>query len=308
MASITKQITNLNANLNFGTAIPMEKYLITRSSMSDDIKFLDPCLKIASIGMTNPAQTETNLSHTFETNQVYWFRFNVKKITQELIDALARDNKKDTTVYTNNDYTLQIVLSKSSAVSEDNEQLIKEVNILKSDEFISENKKIDCIFTPITSGYNLICFRIKRSSIDYSYSIGAEELKYIQTKDNDLEDNINKGLGWSDFSNAEDNKEGVVFSGRFPQIDANTDLEVYYLPNLLATNPSAQHYITKIGLQARPGTTFSINGEELHMNKTGVYELSYPGLDIYHIAVVSSKYAAESGIEPFILNYTYTID
>ena len=53
--------------------------------------------------------------------------------------------------------------------------------------------------------------------------------------------------------------------------------------------------------------TFSINGEELHMNKTGVYELSYPGLDIYHIAVVSSKYAAENGIEPFILNYTYTI-
>lgn len=305
MASITKQITNLNANLNFGTAIPMEKCLITRSSMSDNIKFLDPCLKIVrdvkaimrdTTTTLNERDKKINGASLFVTNQVYCFRFNIEKITQELINALIEDKKQDATIYTNNDYTLQIVLSKSSATSEDNEQLIKEVKILKSSEFISKNKTIDCIFSPITSGYDLICFRIKRSSIDYSYTIEENELNYIKNK-----------LGWSNFANAEDNKKGTVFSGRFPQIDANTDLEVYYLPNLLVESPAAQHYITKVGLQARPGTAFSINGEELHMNKTGVYELSYPGLDIYHIAVASSKYDAEGGVGPFILNYTYTI-
>lgn len=301
MASITKQITNLNANLNFGTSIPIEKCLITRSSMSDNIKFLDPCLKIAdAIEKTTDGSAsksvKENVEKMFMTNQVYYFRFNIKTITKALKNALKED-KQDTTIYTNNDYTLQIVLSKSSATSEDNEQLIKEIKILKSSEFITDNKTIDCIFSPITSGYNLICFRIKRSSIDYSYTIKENELEYIK----------NEGLGWSDFANAEDNKEGAIFSGRFPQIDANTDLEVYYLPNLLASNSAAQHYITKIGLQARPGTAFSINGEELHMNKTGIYELSYPGLDIYHISVASSKYDDESGVGPFILNYTYTI-
>lgn len=106
----------------------------------------------------------------------------------------------------------------------------------------------------------------------------------------------------SDFSTFEKGK-----SGRVMEIDV---LDFYIINNIITTYLKA-HYsdlsqLKKIGVQGPPGLMFTINGEEIRLGKTGIYELynekiliSYLGFVIKESAQVSDKK------DFFILDFKY---
>ena len=57
----------------------------------------------------------------------------------------------------------------------------------------------------------------------------------------------------------------------------------------------------KIGLQAQPGMLFTLDGEELRVGPTGIYQIEYNDLKIYNIGIVPPNGTAEDKF--FILDY-----
>ena len=86
-------------------------------------------------------------------------------------------------------------------------------------------------------------------------------------------------------------------------------VELVELANLLAdklyqfnTDGSSTKKFTsiqRVGLQGKPGALFSIDGEEMKLNKNGIYEITYDNLDIQHIGWVQGDFLLD-------IAYTYT--
>lgn len=282
MANITKQIAYFGGDspLFKKDPVPDIKFgLHKRKTIVDEIGFLDPMLYRDA---------------TFETNKTYYLKFLVEPYNKEL-EGDPNPPKDNEAAYENNDYIIQVVLiSSDTSEFQQEEQLIKEIEVKKNGVKLDENElnkrkiKVECIFKPFISGLDQITIRIKRGGVDYQHILSSFEKEYI------------KKLGWS---GDELDPNSIYQSGRFPRIRKDS-IEISTINNVLAEDTEAMNgTIKKIGIQGRPNLLFSINGEEMRLNKTGVYEISYDRIDIDHIGFVVNE--AGNTDTSVILDYTY---
>lgn len=83
------------------------------------------------------------------------------------------------------------------------------------------------------------------------------------------------------------------------------NIELYTITNMFKDEIANENtYLTKIGLQAQPGTMFTLNGAELRVGATGVYQIEYPELKINYVGVVPpARYPNDGTKNFFILDY-----
>lgn len=304
MANITKQIAYFGgSSSNFKKEIVNDKFNFTvgsRRTVNGDTKFLDPVLFVTGALAPNIQR--------LSSDQTYYLKFVI-----EPYDGFFNDEYPDITItkkdkdeceasYTNNDYILQIVLTssiKDADETNDNqeEQLVKEIVMKKhsgevDEKFDSYKIVVESIFQPYLDTFDQITLRITRIAQDYRHVLTPFEKYNIKTK-----------LGWD-----KENKDSLLnnpayASGRFPRIKQES-VEIAIVPNVLKDDVQAiQGKMKKIGIQGRPNLLFSINGEEMRLNKTGIYEVSYDKIDIDHIGfIVNEEGVVDSSI---ILDYTY---
>lgn len=82
------------------------------------------------------------------------------------------------------------------------------------------------------------------------------------------------------------------------------NIELWQLKNIIPLLDVS--YIKKLGVQGPPGLMFSMNGEEIHVGKSGIYEVS--GLNINTLSFViknRSPIPYEDGKDYFIMDYLY---
>lgn len=82
------------------------------------------------------------------------------------------------------------------------------------------------------------------------------------------------------------------------------NIELWQLKNIIPLLDVS--YIKKLGVQGPPGLMFSMNGEEIHIGKSGIYEVS--GLNINTLSFViknRSPIPYEDGKDYFIMDYLY---
>lgn len=82
------------------------------------------------------------------------------------------------------------------------------------------------------------------------------------------------------------------------------NIELWQLKNIIPLLDIS--YIKKLGVQGPPGLMFSMNGEEIHIGKSGIYEVS--GLNINTLSFViknRSPIPYEDGKDYFIMDYLY---
>lgn len=101
-----------------------------------------------------------------------------------------------------------------------------------------------------------------------------------------------------------DNGDGT--SGRI--IDLTID-NFYKLNNVITTLSSMfddLSTLTKIGIQGPPGLMFTINGEELRIGRTGIYELYNEDVIISYIGfVIKDSLMTQDGKDFFIMDFKY---
>lgn len=84
-----------------------------------------------------------------------------------------------------------------------------------------------------------------------------------------------------------------------------TKMELWKLINLIPLLEDVS-YVKKIGVQGPPGLMFAMNGEEIHIGKSGLYEAD--GINISTLSFViknRSPIPYEDGKDYFILDYLY---
>lgn len=83
--------------------------------------------------------------------------------------------------------------------------------------------------------------------------------------------------------------------------------KLYELTNILTTSTfSDVPYIKKFGLQGPPGLVFCMNGEEMRLGKSGIYEVE--DINVNNLAFVlknQSPIPFEDAVDFFILDYQY---
>lgn len=93
--------------------------------------------------------------------------------------------------------------------------------------------------------------------------------------------------------------------------NANTIFKLYELTNILTTTRFVNNnvnikYLKKIGLQGPPGLLFCLNGEEMYLGKSGIFEVE--DININNLAFVlknKSPIPFEDAVDFFILDYQY---
>lgn len=173
---------------------------------------------------------------------------------------------------TDNAQKFTIVL-KNSEASEDNEQDIKTITASLGNEEEEETESFELIFTP-NSSYDQLVFQLSRVSADFYLS----------------DDN---GISGTNGRNA------LITIDEFYIINniINTFLVSAYdgLENLL-----------KIGIQGPPGLLFCLNGEEMRIGRSGIYELYYDNLEITYLGfVIKESSMTQDGLDYFIMDFKY---
>ena len=88
----------------------------------------------------------------------------------------------------------------------------------------------------------------------------------------------------------------------------NRNIELYEIKNIISedSNIKADTQIYKIGLQGKPGMMFTLNGAELRIGPTGIYQVEYPDLKINEIGIVPfDTRNIDSNNNFFILDYKF---
>lgn len=145
-------------------------------------------------------------------------------------------------------------------------QDIKTINVKRGNEMVA----FELIFHP-NNVYNEIVFELERLALDF---------------------NIDNG----------DNT-----SGRIMQIKV---VDFYIINNLIDTYLSTRFQglkeLKKIGIQGPPGLLFTINGEEIRVGRSGIYELYNEDIAISYIGfVVKDSLFTQDGKDYFILDFKY---
>ena len=81
-------------------------------------------------------------------------------------------------------------------------------------------------------------------------------------------------------------------------------LEVDKIGIINNIKPNGNVPLTKIGLQAKPGSLFCINGEQIRVGKSGVYEIN-SGIPITFFGTADNEIVNNSFKNNFILDYAY---
>lgn len=231
-------------------------------------------------------------SVTFDSSLIYYFNYNVipfktsscsykvflrgfitdngskKEITQMLSETSASFGGENTGIisfekeFEKNDIVIPYYHSYIDETEVDKETGLKEgkkINIpqegkwdlvFSSENNYAENTVIEkeIIFQPNTNNYNQIVFQLDRNSIDYIAKVTKE--------------------GFSEWiPNKKDEYKEDVYSGRLLNISLN---KLSTIKNQLETSELKD--IVKLGVQGLPNTLFCINGESIHIGKSGIYE------------------------------------
>lgn len=80
--------------------------------------------------------------------------------------------------------------------------------------------------------------------------------------------------------------------GQYTNLEDNKPNEDIDILNKINELEGSQVTIDRIGIQGHPGMTFSLNGEEMHIGRTGLFEIE---TDIQKFII--------NGQNPFIIDY-----
>ena len=145
---------------------------------------------------------------------------------------------------------------------------------LQSDEVTVDNiqniRNFELIFTP-NSNYNQIIFELKRLALDF-YT---------------------------------DNRDGT--SGRIMKIKIlQFDRVINVISSYLAKNYAGMTTLKKIGIQGPPGLLFCIDGEEIRIGRSGIYELYNEDINISYIGfIIKDSLFTQDGKDFFIMDFKY---
>lgn len=133
----------------------------------------------------------------------------------------------------------------------------------------NESTIFELIFTP-NNNYNKIVFELKRLALDFTLV----------------------------------NPDGK--SGRIMDIKI---LNLYIVNNVMDYLSSTFDGLTKlkkIGIQAQPGFLFVLNGEEIRVGRTGIYELYNNNITVSYIGfIIKDSAFTQDGKEFFIMDFKY---
>lgn len=128
----------------------------------------------------------------------------------------------------------------------------------------------ELIFTP-NSNYNQIVFELKRLALDFYTDNG-------------------------------DGTSGRIMKIKILQFDRVTNVITSYL----AKNYPGMTSLKKIGIQAPPGLLFCIDGEEIRVGRSGVYELYNEDINISYIGfIIKDSLFTQDGKDFFIMDFKY---
>lgn len=128
----------------------------------------------------------------------------------------------------------------------------------------------ELIFTP-NSNYNQIVFELKRLALDFY----------------------------------KDNGDGT--SGRVMKIKIlQFDRVINVISSYLAKNYAGMTTLKKIGIQGPPGLLFCIDGEEIRIGRSGIYELYNEDINISYIGfIIKDSLFTQDGKDFFIMDFKY---
>lgn len=128
----------------------------------------------------------------------------------------------------------------------------------------------ELIFTP-NSNYNQIVFELKRMALDF-YT---------------------------------DNKDGT--SGRIMNIKIlQFERIINVISSYLAKNFPGMTSLKKIGIQGPPGLLFCIDGEEIRIGRSGIYELYNEDISISYMGfIIKDSLFTQDGKDFFIMDFKY---
>lgn len=128
----------------------------------------------------------------------------------------------------------------------------------------------ELIFTP-NSNYNQIVFELKRLALDF-YT---------------------------------DNGDGT--SGRIMNIKIlQFDRVINVISSYLAKNYAGMTSLKKIGIQGPPGLLFCIDGEEIRIGRSGIYELYNEDINISYMGfIIKDSLFTQDGKDFFIMDFKY---
>ena len=159
-----------------------------------------------------------------------------------------------------------IVKLKSDEVSVDNVQEVRRLSVKKG----TGRTTFELIFNP-NSTYNQIVFELERLADDFYLSNG-------------------------------DGKSGRIMNVNILSFERITNVITGYL---------SQHYsgltsLKKIGIQGPPGMMFVIDGEEIKIGRSGIYELYNDNINITYIGfIVKNSSFTQDGKDYFIMDFKY---
>ena len=138
----------------------------------------------------------------------------------------------------------------------------------------------ELVFTPNDNVYTKIVVKKKRTNFSqYDYA----KIKIKGTN------------GYNDWLIEEDGSLATVKLKKLVNV-INSDLKRIY----------GLQYIKKMGLQGPPGFMFSMNGEEIHIGKSGMYEVE--GINISNLSFVIKNISPipyEDNLDYFIMDFLY---
>jgi hypothetical protein len=154
----------------------------------------------------------------------------------------------------------------NSDSTDKNTQSVRTFNVKSGNDYTT----FELIFTP-NSAYNEIIFELRRLALDFNL----------------VNDN---------------GKNGRIM-----------DIEIldFYIVNNIITDYLQSHFsdlkqLKKIGIQGPPGLLFALNGEEIRIGKSGVYELCHDSISISYLGFcIKESNQVPDGKDFFILDFKY---
>lgn len=186
-------------------------------------------------------------------------------------------------VPTRNEDAQQIItLNLYNTKQDENNQLLKD-SLQKIKTYVIPPKtsktpasyNFEVVFTP-NADYDSLLFLLERVGIDYT-----SEDKY--TKDG----------------------QEITVTGRVPKVQLIELSEVTDLFPILKKTYGGLSTIKKLGVQGAPGMLMFINGEQIRIGRTGVYEI-FNGYEVYSIGfVIKESPFIDDHYEYFIMDFEY---
>ncbi len=159
-----------------------------------------------------------------------------------------------------------IKLKNSTGISEEDYQSVRTLSVKSG---LNDYTTFELIFNP-NKNYNQIVFELKRTTLDFSISSQGR-------------------------------------SGRIMEIE----ILDFYIVNNIITSYLQSYYsdlqqLKKIGIQGPPGLMFTIDGEEIRLGKTGIYELYNDKIQISYLGfIIKESVQTPDGEDFFILDFKY---